>query len=175
MLTLARKMTSRLVFSIGLLLIVGNAALSAETEWQAAKSGAPVDYWALYTEAVKYQKGGIEQKRNLPRARDLFLKIARGPNREAAKWAYYSLGGIYARPPLFDTSKAKRFYQSAVDMGELWSAGSLIELYGKEPRTKANRAKMLRLVNLMLESDKSKIRQWARRLAKLNGLAVVSD
>jgi hypothetical protein len=163
------KVTCSAILSLTVLLFLNNEA-SSETQ-RKSSGGAPHSYWDTYKEAKDYASGGLEVRRDYTRARDLYLQVTRGKDRGAAKWAHFQLGKLYSRPPLLDYGKAKYHFQSAIKMGELWSARYLIDIYGKEQPTAANRARMLELLTLMRKSENHKIRISARQLARQYGFA----
>jgi hypothetical protein len=163
------KVTCSAMLSLAVLLFLNNEA-SSETQ-RKSSGGAPQSYWDTYKEAKDYASGGLEVRRDYTKARDLYLRVANGRDRGAAKWAHFQLGKLYSRPPLKDSGKAKYHFQAAIRMGELWSARYLIDIYGKEQQTAANRARMLELLTLMRESENHKIRISARQLARQYGFA----
>jgi hypothetical protein len=161
------KVTCSAMVSLAVLLFVNTEASSATQRRSSAS--APHSYWDTYKEAKDYASGGLEVRRDYAKARDLYLRVANGRDRGAAKWAHFQLGKLYSRPPLKDYGKAKYHFQSAIKMGELWSARYLIDIYGKEQQTAANRARMLELLTLMRKSENHKIRISARQLARQYG------
>ena len=163
------KVTCSAMVWLAVLLFVSNEASSATQRKSSAS--APHSYWDTYKEAKDYASGGLEVRRDYAKARDLYLRVANGGDRGAAKWAHFQLGKLYSRPPLKDYGKAKYHFQSAIKLGELWSARYLIDIYGKEQQTAANRARMLELLTLMRESENHKIRISARQLARQYGFA----
>ena len=157
------------MMTLAVLLFVSNTA-SSDTQ-RKSSGGAPQSSWDTYKQAKDYASGGLEVRRDYDRARDLYLRVTKGKDRGAAKWAHFQLGKLYSRPPLKDYGKAKYHFQAAIRMGELWSARYLIDIYGKEQQTAANRARMLELLTLMRKSENHKIRISARQLARQYGFA----
>lgn len=149
--------------------VVASTGAASEARNKNPTSEKSQGYWDTYRDAKDYASGGIEVRRDYYRARDLYLRVARGTDAGAAKWAHFQLGKLYSKPPLLDYVKAKYHFQTAVRMGELWSARYLIDIYGKEQQTAATRAKMLELLNLMRKSESQKFRNSARKLARQYG------
>lgn len=135
-----------------------------------APYGHAASAWDTYKQAKAYAEGGLNTPRDYARARDLYLQVAKGQDKGAAKWASFQLGKLYSKPPLQDEALAKKYFRAAIKLGELWSARYLIEIYGREKPTAANRGEMRKLLALMRKSDSQKIRTSARTLAKQYGL-----
>jgi len=121
--------------------------------------------WASLMLADAYLNGkGV--KKSSDTAIRIYTELRDGSDAAASKAAAFQLGKLYASGRLRNLKLAEENYSHAADLGDVWSAYFLAQLYLTDMPGKANRRKARDLLNSVASSDDPTARSSAAALLK---------